>query len=94
MYWYGIDDNDCPSEYFDEIECDYDLDRGQKDDYYYPRQYDSDYGLFDSEIIANKFPFKFLNLYCNNWESYPIINLHLEEVVNFIEKAKKIIKKY
>ena len=27
----------CPSEYFEEMECDYDLDSGQKDDYYYPR---------------------------------------------------------
>ena len=75
--------------FFDEIKRYYDLDSGQKADYY-PLQYDNDYGLFDSEIIGNKFPFTFLNLYCNNWQRYLIINLHLEEVVNFIENAKKM----
>ena len=72
---------------------DFGLDLGLKEDYFYPLQYESDYGYYDSEIIEKRSPFRFLNLYCMNTNSYPIINLHLEEVVNFLEKAKKNNKK-
>ena len=59
------------------------------DEYQYDSdEYDEYLGMDDDEIISKLCPFKFLNIYAHNWEGYRILDLHMNDVWNFIEECR------
>jgi len=59
------------------------------DEYQYDSdEYDEYLGMEDEEIISKLCPFKFLNIYSHNWEGYRLLDLHMNDVWNFIEECR------
>eukprot|EP01084_Bolivina_argentea_P284414 487433_1 len=59
------------------------------DEYQYDSdEYDEYLTMSDEEIINKLCPFKFLNIYAHDWEGYRLLDLHMNDVWNFIEECR------
>merc|ERR1712154_174919 len=59
------------------------------DEYQYDSdEYDEFIAMSDEEIIDKLCPFKFLNIYAHNWEGYRLLDLHMNDVWDFIEECR------
>eukprot|EP01083_Nonionella_stella_P315892 1142446_1 len=55
---------------------------------YDSEEYDEYLGMKDEQIIEELCPFKFLNIHAHNWEGYRLLDLHMNDVWNFIEECR------